>query len=163
MTDGAHLNISADDAMGTIVGGKEQPEPMTNAEFEDMIRSAPIMSAEDSEFDYGNCSNACARIVLEAYEDYPQLQDLPEKHELLRDATGDIDWNNPIRLNITLYDVLKQLHDENSNEYRFVLSELTGFMWGWAVNAARKIRGLDPVPNPALLTISTTVDDEAKP
>lgn len=30
---------------------------------------------------------------------------------------------------------------------------LTGFMWGWAVNAARRCLELDSVPNPAILVI----------
>jgi hypothetical protein len=30
---------------------------------------------------------------------------------------------------------------------------LTGFQWGWAVNAARRCLELEPVDNPAILTI----------
>jgi len=33
------------------------------------------------------------------------------------------------------------------------VGQMTGFMHGWAFNAARKIAGLEPAPNPALLQL----------
>jgi len=149
MTDGAHLNIGAEKAVETILGGEDEPEHLTDEQFEQMIRTAPIKP--DLGYDEG--SNACARIVLEAYEKYPQLQDLPEEHIYLKFANGKTDLDNFYSINTTLYDVLRKLYDDDSYEYRWVFSELTGFMWGWAVNAARKVLGLGAVPNPALITI----------
>lgn len=152
MGDGAHLNIGAERAMKTIVDGKEQPPAMTDEEFEAMVRNAPI----SGELSYESASSAAARIVLEAYEEYPQLRELSDECVYLRDSNGNIEWGNEggkmIHLNVTLYDVIKKLHKEGTAE-RDVLVDLTGFMWGWAMNAARKILGLGPVPNPAMWTI----------
>lgn len=151
MTDGAHLNIGANDAMKFVVGGGDRPKPMTDAEFEASIRTAPY----ESEFDYGTSSNAIARSVLEAYEKYPQLRDLSIDHLYLHDEHGDIDWSNPIVLNVELYDVMKKLHPEGSL-VRELYAGMSGFMWGWAVNAARKVLGLGPMPNPAILTFTVS-------
>ena len=44
--------------------------------------------------------------------------------------------------------------DEASPE-RKVMMELTGFMWGWAYNAAARVLGLNAQPNPAIVEIGT--------
>ena len=151
MADGAHLNIDAEGAMMTIVGGKEAPTPMTDEEFESMIRNA----STEGDLDYGTMCNATARLILEAYEKHPQLQDMTDEREYLRNPDGKVDWGNPISTNTTLTDVINKIHDKDSDGYKNVLSDLTGFMWGWAVNAARKILNLGPLPNPALMTFTT--------
>jgi hypothetical protein len=33
---------------------------------------------------------------------------------------------------------------------------ITGFQWGWAVNAARFAESLPPEPNPAIITVETS-------
>ena len=147
-SDGAHLNIGVEDAAKAIIGGQEQPEPITDEQFESMIWNAPI----HENLGYNGGGNAMARIILEAYEKYPELQDLADEYVYLGDT---LMTDNPIVLNVTLYDVLKKLHDTNSPEYKFVMVELTGFMFGWALNAARKIRGLSPMQNPALMVLGT--------
>lgn len=151
MTDGAHLNVGAANAMKTILGGDE-PEPMTDEEFEAMIREAPLSPGM---WDYGAYANATARIVLEAYERWPQLQEMADTHVYLSDSNGFADWNvngigSAVVLNRTLYDVIKQIYPEH---YEAIFIELSGFQWGWAVNAARKILDLGPLPNPAIVTI----------
>ena len=50
-----------------------------------------------------------------------------------------------------LYDVMK---DEGVD---LATLGLTGFMWGWAVNAARYALNELPVPNPAILEIDSDV------
>ena len=151
MADGAHLNMGAESAMKAIVGGKE-PESMTDEGFEKTIRTAPM--GEDG-FDYDTCSEACARLVLEAYEKYPVLQDLPMESRYLTFANGKADFDNFYSLDTTIYDVMRKLYDDDSNEYKLIFSPLYGFMRGWAVKAARKILGLGPLPNPALMTFTT--------
>ena len=147
--DGAHLNIGAESAMKKIVGGEELPEPMTNEEFEQSIRTAPI----EEGLGYDGGANACARIILETYEKYPELQHMTDSRTYLHGADGEIDWNNAIATNTTFTDVFNKLHPEGTPEHDLVIVELSGFMWGWAINAARKILGLGPLPNPALMTI----------
>lgn len=149
MNDGAHMNIGAESALGAVLGSEETPERMTDEEFERVIRTAPIAPG----LGYEGGANACARIILDAYEAYPELQDMTDSRTYLHLADGDIDWSNPISTNRTLTDVIKRLYPEGTPEHDHVIVDLTGFMWGWAVNAARKVLGLGPVPNPALVTI----------
>jgi len=42
---------------------------------------------------------------------------------------------------------------------RLSLGSLTGFMWGWAVNAARAVLELEPLPNPAIVDVRRSVRD----
>ena len=72
---------------------------------------------------YDSTANLAARIVLEHLERHPQDRAIDE-HEVYQRLRSQLD---PL--------------------------DLTGFMWGWAVNAARAILELPPVPNPAILVI----------
>lgn len=149
MTDGAHLNVKADDAMGKIVGGVEVEEFLTDADFEKMIREAIAIEI----FSYDGASNRTARLVLEAYEKYPMLQSQPDSQSYLVDRDGEINYE--IKTGVTLYNIIKEIYPEEE-----VFSELTGFMWGWAVNAARNILDLEPLPNPALFTIEVPDEED---
>ena len=85
MSDGAHQGVGAERALGTILGGEDQPheeEKKTPAQVLDSIRE---QSFED--LDYGGTANACARLILEAYETYPQLRDHPVKSVYLSGST----------------------------------------------------------------------------
>ncbi len=152
MGDGAHLHVGAEEAMKAVIGGGE-PTQMTDAEFESMIRTATIIPEGDAGFDYDTCSLACARLVLDAYEKYPILQTVPTEARYLKLANGESDWENFYAIDTTLYDVMRKLYDDDSDEYKHVFIGLSGFMWGWAVNAARTVLGLGPVPNPALIEL----------
>src|SRR2546426_5572312 len=69
--DGADLGIGCEDGMKTVLGGK-QPEPMSDVEFEKMVRQAPAdMSTYDSAGAYA------ARLVLEFLEAHPDQQVRP--------------------------------------------------------------------------------------
>ena len=122
--DGADLNMPADGAMKAVLGG-EQPERLDDAAFAQKIRTAERVHS------YDGCATRCARLVLEYLESHPEAH--------AKDANGD------------LYDLVKaSVSPEDRKE---VMGELTGFMWGWAVNAARHVLKLKPVPNPAIITI----------
>ena len=148
MSDGANLNMKADESMKAILGSDEEPEQLSDEEFEARIRTAPILD----DFDYDNCSTYMARLVLEAYEKYPVMQELPMEARYLTLADGSTDFDNFYAIDTTLYDVMRKLHDDDSIGYEKAFSASTGFMWGWAVNAARHVLDLGPVPNPALVT-----------
>jgi len=156
MGDGAQANIDAGTAMRAIIGGGDIPDELpTDMTFAETIRAAELPEEWVSGGDgYAAYANYAALIVLRIYEKYPMTQGLSDEPEYLRDGDGTIDWTRPIALNVTLYNVVKQLHTDENGPARRCLSALSGFQWGWAVNAARKIVGLGPVPNPALLTIS---------
>lgn len=157
MTDGAHTYIGADNALKTILGG-EDPEPNVEEplDFETRVRTIQIDPVEDLGYDGG--ATATARLILEAYEKYPQLTELSDSNVYLHngDEEGKIDWNNPIVLNVTLYEVIKKLYPQY---YDGLFTALTGFMWGWAVNAARTILDLGPLPNPAIMTFVPPSDE----
>lgn len=155
-SDGAEFKVGAHDALEKIVGASEEVHPMDDAAFEKMIREAPLPpwgEGEVSAENYERCANAAARLVLETYEAYPQTRDLPMEHDYLRGPDGMIVWEPkppfPVKTSIDIYDVVRQLHPEATDAL-----DLTGFMWGWAVNAARSVLGLGSVPNPALLEVN---------
>ena len=154
-SDGADIGVGAERALGTILGGEDQPseeERETREQMEGRIRNAPI-SADG----YDGAATACARIILEAYEEYPVLRNHPTEGVYLTDQAGQMVWFEEHKKQAVvtipgLVDVLKQLHEQEPEKLA-VFSDLTGFMWGWAVNAARHVLGLDPKPNPAILEI----------
>jgi hypothetical protein len=149
MTDGAHLGVGADTALSKILGGKDilDDQILTEAEFEEMIRTAGF-----TDLDYGTSSNAIARMILEAYEKYPQVRAIPSDTEYLKDENGRAVFvgGNMVALGVDLYRVIKQIYAEEPHKVE-ILEGSTGFMFGWAVNAARKILGEGPVANPAIL------------
>lgn len=123
--DGANLNIKCDAAMKAVLGGDE-PETLSDAEFASMIRGATVQQSGG----YEGCANRAARLVLEHLEAHPDAIAL----------SGD-----------DLYAAVKG--EATREDLDHVLSELTGFMWGWAVNAARHVLKRSSLPNPAILTI----------
>lgn len=157
MSDGAHEGVGAERALDTILGGEGQPEEEEKQTPEEMlasIREAPI----DAHGSYGGCSLACARIILEVYEKYPMLREFPTETIYLKGPDGKVveppgDSFCLIPLTYDLSDVLRRLHPDEKSPERQVLAELTGFMWGWALNAVGYALGDPPKPNPALMTI----------
>jgi len=154
-SDGASMGVGAKRALGTILGGDGQPvegERETRAQMSARLRSATL--TPDS---YDGAATAYARIVLEAYEKYPQLRYLPVEGEYLKGADGKMVWfkgreSQSVKVALSLHDVLKQIHAGDTVR-EAVFSGLTGFMVGWGVNAARYCLDLDPQPNPALVMI----------
>jgi hypothetical protein len=122
--DGANLKIPAEAAMRAVLGAESEPKRMSDEEFEQMIRTA------ESTDSYDGCANRAARLVLEYMEANPSTVNL------------DV-WQ--------LYDTLKPTVSEMDRKE--CLEQTTGFMMGWAVNAARHILKMKPVPNPAIITI----------
>lgn len=155
MSDGAHQGVGAERALKTILGGEEQPseeEQQTPAEMLDQIREASLTPGS-----YGDAALACARLILETYEKYPTLRDQPTEGVYLKGQDGMLVIaadKGLVPLVHSLHDILKRLHDEDSPE-REILSGLTGFMWGWAVNAVGYALGDPPKPNPAIAEIAT--------
>jgi hypothetical protein len=153
MSDGAHLGVSADRALKTILGGEPSPsedEQMDAETFRTWIKTA------DREDSYGECARLCARYLLEYLESHPEDSRLP------LDAAYDYDrmntdkaWNKPIS-EWAPYLTSEGLFDKVAAvNPRLKEMDLTGFMAGWAFNAARRCLEMPPAANPALLTIST--------
>jgi hypothetical protein len=77
----------------------------------------------DQPLDYGECARRVARAILEFWMEDPQRATIPPEN---------------------VYET-----------HGIPLDELgiTGFQWGWGVNAARRCVELPPVPNPAIVEI----------
>lgn len=150
--DGADMGVMADRALKTIFGAEQpaQDEQLSPEEFERTIRESPMAASS-----YGGAASACARLILEALEKYPQLRDVPYEGRYLTEKDGNLVYSPDgglVLIQAGLHDALKRLHPDG--EGATVLSGLTGFMWGWACNAVQNILGKPPVPNPAILDIS---------
>ena len=146
MSDGAHLGVGAARALGTILGGEPQPteeEKLTREQFAAKIRSAPKWEGAGGGEGYDATANYAARLTLEFLEAHPEWQDKP--------GDSNYSWQEgtPTLKVKGVYDAMKDAGIPMSE------LDLTGFMWGWAFNAARHCLGLGPVANPAILTINT--------
>jgi hypothetical protein len=145
--DGAHLNLGADDAMRKIVGGVEPPAPMAFDVF-----CARIRAAVDVPTDYGGTSESVAKYLLRYLEEHPEHRDLP-----LDDVYDWEAWRatsmqeHPPKVGDGVWSLAKAAYPE----MKTVAEGITGFMAGWAFNAARHCLGLGPVSNPAIVEIST--------
>ena len=143
MSDGAHLGVTAGRALATIFGGETQPideEQKSKEEFASWIRLAPE-SFEDivGEGGYSEASRWLARkylLIMEEWFARSMYQRRPwsPQHLSMRDAA----WAD-----------CKVKWPEDVKE----AGGMTGFMHGWAFNAARHVLGMPPTRNPALLTI----------
>lgn len=152
--DGADLGVSADRALQTILGGAPQP---TRRRTPEEMR-AEILACEGPS-DYDGTSRWVARLILDAIEKEPALMMAPcetvydwdaiKADPRYANATGSegVEVLREHVVSISLYDLMK--------DRGISLAELglTGFMWGWAFNAARYCLGLPSEPNPAIVTL----------
>lgn len=172
MSDGAHMGVRAERTLQTILGDAEQPteeEKQTPEQMYAWLKSA----ADASEFEQGEATaesydEACrvtARAVLEHLEKHPEhmyhrpdgitesRHDQPPEDEIADDPReGWMQLSEDFWMRYTspsLYDLMK---DQGAK----IPEGLTGFMWGWACNAARYALKLGPFDNPALLEIDTS-------
>lgn len=144
MSDGAHLGVSAGRALATILGGESQPadeEQKSQEEFAAWIRSAPE-SLKDigGEDRYSEGSRWLARrylLVMEEWFARSMYQRRPWSPRYL--SMSDAAWAD-----------FKTKWPKDAEE----AGGMTGFMHGWAFNAARNVLGMSPVGNPALLTLT---------
>lgn len=141
MSDGAHLGVSAERALTTILGG--DPPPAEDEQMGIVEWRQWIMLPDQEPLDYGEYARRVARMVLEFWLEDPQRAQIPAENVYEEDAAGCLTVITP-----GLYEVMRQ--------HGLSLTELgiTGFQWGWAVNAARRCVELPPVPNPAIITVS---------
>jgi len=150
--DGADLGYGMDAALRGALGGEEPPRRMTVDEMREHILSAP-----DKPESYDDCGRAVAKAVLDFLGRHPEAHAMPadSEHEWPKKPDGETDWNGTPTVRVEgLYDYMKRVEPEWYAAYRpGVFEGMTGFMWGWGVNAARRCLYLDPVPNPAIVTI----------
>lgn len=155
--DGAHLGVSADRALKTILGGAPQPadhERMDAATMRAWILAAEPEHSRDS---YEECARYAAKLVLEYLLADPVRVAIPTENVYEEDESGGLVYNSTGGLNLVTPGLYERMKADG-----IPLSDLglSGFQWGWAVNAARRCVELPPVANPAILTIGPS---EPKP
>lgn len=163
--DGAHLGKSAEEAMHEVLGGEsEEKAAFTPLGMQQHLTRATIDDCDN----YDGTARYAGKLILAYLTHHPEHAFLPASggyvYEKERRAEGDEGKqvgpvDDPVwsyRVGVDLYTEVKQyainLHMDN---YDKCLSQLTGYMWGWAVNAARYALDLPPTPNPAIVTINT--------
>lgn len=152
--DGAHLGVGAERALETILGGKEQPsddERVTPEQMAERILAAAGRGGEPAS--YGDCADMAAGMVLALYRDSPGTREWPAERGHHYELEGvDLDhWQEGARIvwdGPDLYKAVSAFTDGKLDALG-----ITGFQWGWAVNAARFALGAPAEPNPAIITI----------
>jgi len=153
VSDGAHLGVSADRALGTILGGEPSPgeeEQMGVVEFREWLELP-----DQEPHDYGEAARRMARVILAYFLEDPRRATYPTESEY--DFAADPDHGcqgmKPEFTNhVGLYEMMKR-DGRRTDDF----DGCSGFQWGWAVNAARRCVELPPVPNPAIIEIGDAV------
>lgn len=143
--DGAHLGVGAKRALDTILGGEPSPSPEEGMDPFTMRRWLldarwPLPDDTDDTDAYNECARYAAKLVLEWLLADPKRATSPMETEYDWDADPDrgakaVGW----------YDQMK------ADGIPIGELGLSGFMWGWAANAARYCVELPPARNPAIL------------
>lgn len=151
--DGAMQGVSAHDALKVILGGQDEDDQVHAypEEFERTIRRAPGPPWDYDKDGYSACANYLARQILEWLEEDPTRQFTPVDTEYVwpKDDDGNINYYGNVETPVLGWsDLMKK-----DGYFPDGMYGCTGFQWGWACNAARKIMGLWPTPNPAIMYI----------
>lgn len=166
MSDGASIGVRAGRALGTILGGKEPP-PMPNTveerqaalqDLEKLIRTRPLPGdglpvwkrdpkavGDDA---YSFAAECVAHCFLVLADDDPKILDTDTVYG--PDNTDHKEmWGRLAGKDRASWEALKAKWPGADDWF----GGTTGFMVGWAFNAARSIKGYGPVGNPAIITI----------
>lgn len=152
-SDGAHLGVDAERALKTILSGEPSPgedERMDAETFRTWIKTCPADVTG-----YGETARLAAHYLLEYLTAHPDDMRLPldDSHDFDRAKKELGHWPSSIE-ELQRYRTTEGLWDRAVAEYPALHAlDLTGFMAGWAFNAARRCLELPPAANGALLTI----------
>ncbi len=138
MSDGANLGITAEQALATILGGEPElpkDDRMTPEQFAEWVRGCPDAGSDDDPDSYSQGSRLMAKWMLQVMTDDPKRE-----------------WS--LSSKMPANDVYKAAKVASPREALWAFEGCTGFMVGWAFNAARSILTLPPVQNPAILTLT---------
>lgn len=147
-TDGAGDGLKATEGAERAIAGKPAPpKTLTPAEMASYLAGDdnPWGTDEDG---YNESARLLGRFILENLRAHADLQDAPimSKYDL-----DSWDGNGPAPVIVAGLD--KRLEVLDYAGYKQAVDGVTGFMWGWAVNAARYALDLPQQPNPALVTV----------
>lgn len=172
MSDGAHLGADAAAALNAVLGDDDEREAINRGDRQktpaEMRRS--IMEGVDPG-SYGGAANALAAVLIRLMDDVPEARSWPASDDgvwIHEDDTecesfaGCDRYHDYRKLGLdNLTDGFEQWvrdnrHDPIAKTGDRAYQGCTGFMWGWAANAARYVHFQPPGPNPAIVTIETT-------
>ena len=159
--DGAASGLTASEALGIVLGG-EDPEEKPRPSQQEYLDSCAMPhkwtpAAIDAFLDYSadggrayaECGRIIGKLILDFLRDHPECENMP--------AENQHDWSNfhgegipPIAVE-GLWGYIERVDVQRGKKMN--ACGPTGFMVGWAVNAARTAMGWGPVANPALFTI----------
>lgn len=157
MSDGAQLGVGAERALATILGGEPQPS-LDEIETVEQMRERILATTEADATTYDGMATFAAKLILEYLLADPRRAAIPTENVYEKDENGRLVFNSEGGLNLVtpgLYEVMK------ADGIPLDKLGLTGFMWDWAVNAARRCVEAPAVPNPAILTIHVPERSEA--
>jgi hypothetical protein len=139
--DGVAEGLNAEEALGVVLGGEPAPTDKVRSTME----MAAIVRATTEPIGYDGTANYAAKLILDWLEEDPSRAQGPTENVYSEGPNGE--WTGVVTER-GWYGRMKE------DGIPMADLDLTGFMWGWAVNAARAIVELPPVPNPAILTIN---------
>lgn len=157
--DGADMGVGAEAGMRAALGSDEPVVERTPEEFRAYIEAHQGGG-------YEGCANRAALAILQLFETVPGSSTWPGETETefyLR-STGEViptaegwrRYNEPdVDHRKVGPDLYASVKEGRSDLYDDVWSQLTGFQWGWAVNAAKYMVGEPPIPNPAIVEVGT--------
>lgn len=153
-SDGAHVGVGAERALSTILGGEPEPAETGEKTMSPVEMRKHLEAAQPNFYD-GTAAYA-GKLILHFLLDDPTRTSIPTEnvYDMERFRAEGEPWNRfgEYLSEPGLYEVMKDAGEPWNEIGRL---DLTGFMWGWAVNAARYCVELPPKPNPALLTIGS--------
>jgi hypothetical protein len=159
--DGAASGITANDALGFIVGGKQLPPKEKRVDPAEFLDTCPMPNdwSERAVEDFSDTlpgggytghARIMGKLFLDFMREHPECEAMP--------AESKYDWSRfhgegrPPILQMGVGDYVKEQDPERSK--KLDACGATGFSWGWAVNAARTAMGWGPVSNPAIMSIN---------
>lgn len=152
--DGAHLGVGAERALETILGGKESPGE-DERESPQHVAARVLAAAErgGDPHGYGDCADMVAGMVLMFWQAHPEAAEWPldPPYHYEKDGVRYDHWIEGGKLVDDGPDLSKAV--DAFTEGKLSALGITGFQWGWAVNAARYALGKPPEQNPAIITI----------
>jgi hypothetical protein len=159
--DGAHQGVGAQRAIDTILGGKPGPQDtkektMTPEAMREKLEKAVEMGLPEGSYDdweeeqrsysYDMAASIAGGRVLAWLDEHPKFKHVP--------AEPISDWEDREKYEgyYIKYPGLGELMELTGVDIDEGLG-LSGFQYGWAVNAAKYALGAPPSRNPALMTI----------
>jgi hypothetical protein len=167
MGDGANLGIMAGRALGTILGGKDQPdddEKATPEQVRERVMAAPnpcegepIWERGIGDESYSVAADCIAKAFLLMESEDPGV--LHRRVYWSKDNTGIADlWGKET-------DAMTAVWDATTAKWPGFdkwIGGASGFMVGFAYNTARYVIGEPPAGNPALLTIDIPEPEDSQ-